>query len=161
MKAHDERSYDRKLTRAGFRCYDDCTEEGIALVQAHGARLRALLDKPVVLAITWRVGDALTVLPAEDRAGTDAAYFPHTFDVGQLSKPAAPSGGGQRWSSEAQGRVRFNLVGQWHTHLRRGHRRRLPAFMQEGRALRSPRESNKTPKAQRTDARRHAFYECV
>jgi hypothetical protein len=54
----------------GIRVASKPSRPLIALVQAHEDRLRALLDKPVVLGVNWDDGDSeavVTVIPADER----------------------------------------------------------------------------------------------
>ena len=66
------------LTRCnaeGFLVYTGADKEplpddGIALINEHTERLRALLDKPVILSVTWEDGDPealVRIIPAENR----------------------------------------------------------------------------------------------
>ena len=48
----------------GFSVYpkERPPDEAIELIQHHGDRLRALLDKPVILQVTWEDGDDMAVV---------------------------------------------------------------------------------------------------
>lgn len=41
----------------GFKMAEEPSSEAIELIQHHGDRLRALLDKPVILNVFWEDGD--------------------------------------------------------------------------------------------------------
>jgi hypothetical protein len=52
--------------------------EFAALVHAHSDRLRALLDRPVILAVHWDAGDACAVvqiMPADSKASHTSKPF--------------------------------------------------------------------------------------
>ena len=69
----------------GIRSYKQPNEEQTAFIQANHDRLRALLDKPVILTVHWDDGDAdalVTIMP--DDMGAD----PHKpFDKLRLPVP--------------------------------------------------------------------------
>jgi hypothetical protein len=82
-----------RATEHGFGIYpkEPPPTEFSDLLHAHGDRLRALLDKPVVLFVHWEDGDkeaTVTIMPADGRPDdpfkTFMLPFPNTGRTGHL-----------------------------------------------------------------------------